>query len=113
MIFQLRRKIGITQNTVIIYPLIGSKIVCPKNQIIFNDVHILFGKSIFQINQLYKLFSASEIENHLYPAIKQGKQVTRIEMQAILAGNKYVRVAQIVIIVILMGFFVYHGVFFS
>ena len=113
LFLQLRRKFAITENTVIIYPLIGAKTVCPKAEIISNDVHILFGKSIFQIQQLYQMFSASDIENYLYPAIKQGKQVTRIEMQAMLAGNKTVRILQFVMISILIGLFIYYGVFSS
>jgi len=110
LLLQFRRKIAITQNLVMIYPLLGSKVVCLKNEIISNDVHILVGKSIFQIPHLYKLYAANDIESFLYPAIKQGKQVDRIEMQAILAGNKYVRITQFILIVFLLGAFLYYGV---
>lgn len=110
MLLELRRKIGITENTVIIQSPLGSNITCLKSNIISNDDHIVIGKAAFQIDQLYKLFSEQDVENYLYPAIKAGRQVDNLQMQALLNRNTTIRIARTLTVVILLGLYFYYGV---
>ncbi len=110
-LLRLRRKIGITENTVIIYPMIGSPNICLKSNIISNDEYIEMGNKLFKINQLYQIFSKQDFENHLYPAIKQGRQVDDLQMQELVSRNKIIQITRISIAIILLTLFLYFGVF--
>jgi hypothetical protein len=107
-LLHLRRRIGLTENSLVIRPALGAEITCLKRKIMLNDVIIVAGQSVFQVDQLYKLFSANDVENHLYPAFKQGRQVERTDMQVVLGKNTAVRVTQLVIMTGLLGLFIYH-----
>ncbi len=109
-LMQLRYKIGITENTLIVHSPFRSKFICPKKSIMSSDELIIVGKSSFRINQLYILFAESDIENHLYPAIKQGQQVDRLQIQTELTKNIWVRIIQVLIISALILIFLYFGV---
>ncbi len=111
LLLQLRRRIGLTENSLVIRPVLGAEITCLKHKIMLNDVIIVAGKSVFQVDQLYKLFSANDVENHLYPAFIQGRQVERADMQVVLGKNSAVRVIQFVIMTGLVGLFVYYSIY--
>ncbi len=111
LLLQFRRRIGLTENSLVIRPVLGAEIICSKHKIMLNDVIIVVGKSVFQVDQLYKLFSVSDVENHLYPAFKQGRQVERADMQLVLGKNTAVRITQFVFMTGLMGLFIYHTMY--
>ncbi len=111
LFLQMRRKIGITENSIVIHSPLGTKSTCLKHRIMSHDMMIVANESVFQINKLYHLFSASDVENHLYPAFKQGRQVNRSDMQTVLGKNTAIRLTQMFIITGLAGLFVYYSMF--
>ncbi|NOQ35818.1 MAG: hypothetical protein GQ569_07975, partial [Methylococcaceae bacterium] len=109
-LLQLRYKIGITKNTLILHSPIKAKIVCPLNDIVFNEAFIIIGESTLRLDLLYKLFSASDIENHLYPVIKEAKQIDHIKRQTTFVTTLSAYIIQITIVCILTALFFYYGV---
>ncbi len=112
-LLQLRWKIGVTENSVVLYTPLGKKFICHKEDIIFNEDTVVIGSSVFKMNKLYNLFSDSDIENYLYPAIKQGREVNRQQLQTILAQNPSIRILRVSVGAILVGLFIYYGVVMS
>lgn len=110
LILQLKRRIGVTENTLTIKSPLRANIVCPNKEIISSDDFVVIGRAIFKINQLCRLFSAKDVENYLYPAIKKGQQVDRQQMQVILANKPWIRILQIITVIMLVGMFLYYGV---
>ncbi|MCH9696470.1 MAG: hypothetical protein K0U68_00025 [Gammaproteobacteria bacterium] len=49
---QLRRRIGISEHRLFIRPALGTQKICPKNNILFHDMSIVIGQSLFNVNQL-------------------------------------------------------------
>lgn len=109
-LLQLRWKIGVTESSVVLYTPLGKKLICHKKSIIFNEDTIVIGSSVLKMNKLFNLFSDSDIEDYLYPAIKQGQEVNRQQMQTILAKNPNIKILRASIGIILVGMFIYYGV---
>ncbi|MDD5124778.1 hypothetical protein, partial [Methylovulum sp.] len=106
---QFRRKIGFSDKYAIVFRGFGKPIICPKEHILYRDDLVLLGKMVLSIRQIMKTYKKEDIEEWLYPAIKQGRHLELSEMQNVLMKKTYIRVFWALVAASLIGCFVYYG----
>lgn len=109
-LIRLRTKIGITDKFLIVVPALGKTVICPKSEVVYSGFVVVAGKAVLNINQLIKILPLEDIEQWIYPIIKQGHQIEATQMQSLLLKRNVVLVAFSLLVTYLVGLFIYVGI---
>lgn len=106
----IRKKIGIADKFLIVVPPFGKTVIWPKMNVVYSDFVVVAGKAVLNINELTKTFPSEDVEQWIYPIIKQGRHIETTQMRSLLLKRKRVLATLSLLVVVLVGAFIYVGI---